>query len=77
MLKKIIFKLDNDRYFINLKKNLLIASNREKSTREIYQLDNIEIGDDWIVMEVTLSAQDAMIWDIEDIDIEFIYAKDK
>lgn len=77
MPKKIIFKLDNDRYFINLKKSLLIVSNKEKYTREIYQLDNIEIGDDWIVMEVTFSAQDAMIWDIEDIDIEFIYAKDK
>ncbi len=76
MLKKIIFKLDNDRYFINLKKNLLIASNREKSTREIYQLDNIEIGDDWIVMEATLSTDDAMIWDIADINIEFIYTKD-
>ena len=76
MLKKIIFKLDNDRYFINFKKNLLTISNREKFTREIYKLDNIEVGEDWIVMEATLSIDDAMIWDIEDINIEFIYTKD-
>jgi len=77
MLKKIIFRLDNDRYFINFKKNLLIISNKEKFTREIYKLDNMEVGEDWIVMEATLSTDNAMIWDITDINIEFIYTKDK
>ena len=76
MLKKIIFTLENDRYFINLKKNLLIISNREKFTRKIYQLDDVTVGEDWIVLETMLNNDEGLIFDIENVEIEFVYEKE-
>jgi len=75
MLKKLKFSLGDDRYTINILKQTLFIKNDVKFTREFYQLDSIEIGEDWIVLETSLSKTDEMIWDFENIDIDFIYKK--
>ncbi|MDY0117744.1 MAG: hypothetical protein RBR59_09220 [Sulfurimonadaceae bacterium] len=55
MVKKIIFRLDDDKYFINLNKGVLVITNNKKFTKELYHLDSIQFGDDWVVLEATLS----------------------
>jgi len=71
MQHKLHFKLGNEKFFINYKKKTLLIVDIKKFTREFYYLDDIQVGEDWIIMETSLSKVDELIWDFENINIKF------
>ncbi|WP_345992396.1 hypothetical protein [Sulfurimonas sp. HSL-1716] len=75
MPHKLHFEFYGDKYFINVAKKTLLIVNIKNLSRQFYYLDGLHIGDAWIILEATLSSIDAIIWEFEDIDINFKYSK--
>ena len=75
MLKKITFKLGDDRYTVDVIEKTMLITNKSKQYPDFYFLDEINFGNNWIVLETTISKTDEMIWDIEDVALNFKYLK--
>ena len=65
---KIHFTVNNEAYFINLKKDTVLIVNFNTNQKQYYKLHNWNYGDSWIVLEI-IKNNEYCVFDYENIEI--------